>query len=230
MTEKGTCDRAYRYPVRISNGSVGYAGEASFNVSGSVGANGAVTVTVSTRQPERHAAPASCPRATAPAAGAPAPANAPAPGPPSAAPKDFSTSFHRDSLCNLQTQSPAQAPGFFRGAIRSRPGFGKDHARQPQSARADHLRLHAIAGQALVGVQVRVGLRRVRLHARRAACVGRIRCRPGRDRPSSVEDRSEVCSCDDSRPAQNICNEYLFITYLHSISQLLIFAITYANS
>src|SRR6266403_1709044 len=47
VTEKGTCDRAYRYPVRISNGSVGYAGEASFNVSGSVGANGAVTVAVS---------------------------------------------------------------------------------------------------------------------------------------------------------------------------------------
>src|SRR5438046_2113840 len=47
VTEKGTCDRAYRYPVRISNGSVGYAGEASFNVSGRVGANGAVTVTVS---------------------------------------------------------------------------------------------------------------------------------------------------------------------------------------
>jgi hypothetical protein len=33
--------------VRISNGAVGYAGEASFNVSGSVGANGAVTVMVS---------------------------------------------------------------------------------------------------------------------------------------------------------------------------------------
>src|ERR1043165_9545708 len=47
VTEKGTCDRAYRYPVRISNGAVGYAGEASFNVSGSVGANGAVTVMVS---------------------------------------------------------------------------------------------------------------------------------------------------------------------------------------
>src|SRR5437016_2892355 len=45
VTEQGKCDRAYRYPVRISNGSVGYAGEASFNVSGSVGANGAVTVT-----------------------------------------------------------------------------------------------------------------------------------------------------------------------------------------
>jgi hypothetical protein len=47
VTQKGTCDRAYRYPVRISNGSVGYAGEASFNVSGKVGDNGAVTVTVS---------------------------------------------------------------------------------------------------------------------------------------------------------------------------------------
>ena len=47
VTEKGTCDRAYRYPVRISNGSVGYAGEASFDVSGQVGANGAVTVRVS---------------------------------------------------------------------------------------------------------------------------------------------------------------------------------------
>jgi hypothetical protein len=47
VTEQGKCDRAYRYPVRISNGSVGYAGESSFNVSGSVGANGAVTVMVS---------------------------------------------------------------------------------------------------------------------------------------------------------------------------------------
>jgi hypothetical protein len=47
VTEKGTCDRAYRYPVKIENGSVGYAGTASFNVTGKVGANGAVTVTVS---------------------------------------------------------------------------------------------------------------------------------------------------------------------------------------
>ena len=47
VTEKGTCDRAYRYPVKIENGSVGYAGTASFNVSGSVGDNGAVLVTVS---------------------------------------------------------------------------------------------------------------------------------------------------------------------------------------
>ena len=47
VTEKGNCDRAYRYPVKIENGSVGYAGTASFNVTGKVGANGAVTVTVS---------------------------------------------------------------------------------------------------------------------------------------------------------------------------------------
>jgi hypothetical protein len=47
VTEKGTCDRAYRYPVKIENGSVGYAGSASFNVTGKVGANGAVVVTVS---------------------------------------------------------------------------------------------------------------------------------------------------------------------------------------
>ena len=47
VTEKGTCDRAYRYPVKIENGAVGYAGSASFNVSGKVGSNGAVTVTVS---------------------------------------------------------------------------------------------------------------------------------------------------------------------------------------
>src|SRR5262249_34233494 len=47
ITEKGSCDRSYRYPVRISDGSVGYAGEASFNVSGRVMPNGKVTVSVS---------------------------------------------------------------------------------------------------------------------------------------------------------------------------------------
>ena len=47
ITEDGTCDRAYRYPVKIENGSVGYAGSASFNVSGKIGDNGSVTVTVS---------------------------------------------------------------------------------------------------------------------------------------------------------------------------------------
>ena len=46
VTERGTCDRAYRYPVKIQNGAVGYAGTASFTVSGKVGDKGAVTVTV----------------------------------------------------------------------------------------------------------------------------------------------------------------------------------------
>ena len=46
VTEKGTCDRAYRYPVKIENGSVGYAGSAAFTVSGKVGTKGEVTVTV----------------------------------------------------------------------------------------------------------------------------------------------------------------------------------------
>jgi hypothetical protein len=47
VTEKGTCDRAYRYPIKIENGTVDYAGTASFTVTGKVGTNGAVTVTVS---------------------------------------------------------------------------------------------------------------------------------------------------------------------------------------
>ena len=46
VTQKGTCDRAYRYPVKIDKGSVGYAGDSSFTVSGKVGENGAVTVRV----------------------------------------------------------------------------------------------------------------------------------------------------------------------------------------
>src|SRR4051812_29267587 len=46
VTQKGTCERAYRYPVKIENGAVGYAGSASFTVSGKVGDTGAVTVKV----------------------------------------------------------------------------------------------------------------------------------------------------------------------------------------
>ena len=46
VTQKGTCDRAYRYPVKIDNGSVGYAGSSSFTVSGKVGDNGSVVVKV----------------------------------------------------------------------------------------------------------------------------------------------------------------------------------------
>src|ERR1041385_4992611 len=51
VTQKGTCDRAYRYPVKIDNGSVGYAGDASFTVSGKVGENGAVIVKVARGNP-----------------------------------------------------------------------------------------------------------------------------------------------------------------------------------
>jgi hypothetical protein len=47
VTEKGTCDRAYRYPIRISNGALVNAGDSPINISGKVGGNGAITVTVS---------------------------------------------------------------------------------------------------------------------------------------------------------------------------------------
>jgi hypothetical protein len=46
ITEKGTCDRGYRYPIQISNGMLVNAGSAGFNISGKVATTGAVTVTV----------------------------------------------------------------------------------------------------------------------------------------------------------------------------------------
>jgi hypothetical protein len=49
ITNSGRCDRAYRYPVRVNNGRVTYAGQANFKVSGQVSRNGAVEVTVSRR-------------------------------------------------------------------------------------------------------------------------------------------------------------------------------------
>ena len=47
VTEKGACEHAYRYPVRISKGAVQSDGPGLINVSGKVGGNGAVTVLVS---------------------------------------------------------------------------------------------------------------------------------------------------------------------------------------
>jgi hypothetical protein len=47
VTERGTCDRAYRYPIRISQGSVVNAGDSPVTITGRVGGNGAVTVIVS---------------------------------------------------------------------------------------------------------------------------------------------------------------------------------------
>ena len=46
VTEQGTCDRAYRYPLIIENGHVLYGGKKNFDVSGRVESNGAVIVSV----------------------------------------------------------------------------------------------------------------------------------------------------------------------------------------
>jgi hypothetical protein len=47
VTEKGDCDRGYRYPIRISNGLLANAGDSVFRITGKVGGTGAITVTVS---------------------------------------------------------------------------------------------------------------------------------------------------------------------------------------
>jgi hypothetical protein len=47
VTEKGDCDRGYRYPIRISNGLLANAGDSVFTITGKVGGTGAITVTVS---------------------------------------------------------------------------------------------------------------------------------------------------------------------------------------
>src|SRR5271155_1068063 len=47
QTEKGDCDPAYRYPIRISNGHLVNAGDSAFTITGAVAPTGAITVTVS---------------------------------------------------------------------------------------------------------------------------------------------------------------------------------------
>jgi hypothetical protein len=47
VTEKGDCDRGYRYPIRISNGLLANAGNSVFTITGKVVGTGAITVTVS---------------------------------------------------------------------------------------------------------------------------------------------------------------------------------------
>jgi hypothetical protein len=47
VTEKGDCDRGYRYPIRIANGVLENAGSVGFTIGGKVTRSGAVTVTVS---------------------------------------------------------------------------------------------------------------------------------------------------------------------------------------
>ena len=47
ITAKGTCDRAYRYPIRIRNGAMLAEGSSPATINGKVASNGQVTVTVS---------------------------------------------------------------------------------------------------------------------------------------------------------------------------------------
>ena len=43
VTERGNCDRAYRYAIVIENGRARYGGPEAFNVTGQVRSNGAVS-------------------------------------------------------------------------------------------------------------------------------------------------------------------------------------------
>jgi hypothetical protein len=47
QTDRGACDRAYRYGILINNGHVSYAGDNAFDIRGQVARNGAVRVRVS---------------------------------------------------------------------------------------------------------------------------------------------------------------------------------------
>src|SRR5262245_988864 len=47
ITDKGACDRAYRYPIRIRNGALAAEGSSPATINGKVAINGQVTVTVS---------------------------------------------------------------------------------------------------------------------------------------------------------------------------------------
>jgi hypothetical protein len=47
VTQKGACDRAYRYPIRIRNGALLAEGSSPATINGKVASNGQVTVTVS---------------------------------------------------------------------------------------------------------------------------------------------------------------------------------------
>jgi hypothetical protein len=46
ITEKGECDRAYRYAVNVVNGRVSYQGDAAVDMAGTVAPNGAVKVSI----------------------------------------------------------------------------------------------------------------------------------------------------------------------------------------
>ena len=50
VTEKGACDRAYRYAVVVQNGRARYGGPENFDVNGQVRPNGAVSASISRGQ------------------------------------------------------------------------------------------------------------------------------------------------------------------------------------
>jgi hypothetical protein len=47
LTKLGICDSSYRYPIRISRGQVGNAGNANVTITGKVGKDGSLVVNVS---------------------------------------------------------------------------------------------------------------------------------------------------------------------------------------
>ena len=46
ITEQGTCDRGYRYSVKVADGRVVYQGDAAVSLNGTVAPNGAVQVSI----------------------------------------------------------------------------------------------------------------------------------------------------------------------------------------
>jgi len=46
ITEKGECDRGYRYEVKVANGQISYAGNAGVDMVGTVAPDGALKVSI----------------------------------------------------------------------------------------------------------------------------------------------------------------------------------------
>ena len=46
ITEKGNCDQAYRYAVKVADGRVAYSGDAAVDMNGTVSPSGAVKVRI----------------------------------------------------------------------------------------------------------------------------------------------------------------------------------------
>ncbi len=46
ITEKGECDRGYRYEVKVANGHITYNGDSGINLAGTVASDGALKVSI----------------------------------------------------------------------------------------------------------------------------------------------------------------------------------------